>query len=102
MTTLKELSFCKSERNKDHVFTFNSVAEYFQFRNEWKENYKDLSKRIRYAKAHRKTSRSDYDPVAVGKLYGMRIEASKEMERLEAAKEAGRAKKAAKLVAVVA
>lgn len=98
---LAELIHCKTTggwASHTHEFTFQTPTQYYEFRKAWAENYNAITQKIRNAKKTRKTSWSNYDPNSGSILYYGRHEARIEMNRLAEAIEAGKRKKAQKVV----
>jgi len=67
-------------------FSFKTPTEYYEFRNDWKENYKEMTIKIRSLRVEMKNSNSNIRAQAQSEKAQMRVFARQEMERLEDAK----------------
>jgi len=100
MKPIKYVEYPKHEfkwalaKEEDFTFTFDSPGQFIEFLGEWKAHYKELTKSIRYAKAHHKPSRPDYDPDSHGMIYHQQREARNMMTLRTAAKAEGKVRQA--------
>jgi len=75
-----------TQTNGFNSFSFKTPEQYYEFRKAWKENYKEMTMKIRELKNKRKDSNSAIASRAQSEKAKMRILARSEMERLEDAK----------------